>query len=72
MIVLPILLEIQEIRGAFTSFNFSFVNRKANFAAHYLAKVASVSSPDCVWLDQAPVMLAPSIQQDRSLADESI
>jgi hypothetical protein len=46
--------EIRELSRVFTSFDISFVNREGNEAAHRCAKLASRSSPRCVWSESFP------------------
>jgi hypothetical protein len=46
--------EIKELSRVFTSFDISFVNREGNEVAHWCAKLASRSSPRCVWSEYFP------------------
>lgn len=57
--VLPILMEIQELRKKFSSFRLDFVRCDANLAAHLLAKTVSPSFPGSTLLNQVLDFLVP-------------
>lgn len=46
--ILPVLMQIQELTMVFIDFDIIFVKREANLAAHLTAKFSSHSSPVCV------------------------
>ncbi|KAM0897217.1 hypothetical protein ACQ4PT_022674 [Festuca glaucescens] len=66
----PVLNEIQELMGYFSSFSFCHVKRKANLVAHVTAKQASPSQPMSSWLDEAPAFVNPCIQHDYAVIRE--
>jgi hypothetical protein len=66
----PILNHIEALSKEFISFDFRFVSRKANMAAHLTAKNMSSAMPECIWVSQVPAFLANCIQHDCANADE--
>jgi hypothetical protein len=60
----PILNHIEALSKKFISFDFRFASRKANMAAHLIAKNMSSAMPEGIWVSQVPAFLAKCIQHD--------
>ena len=70
VVIWPVLNEIQELMGSFSSLSFKYVSRKANLAAHVTTKHASPAQPMCSWHSQAPAYVIPCIQHDIAVIPE--
>jgi ribonuclease HI len=60
----PILVEIDELVNAFSSFCFVFARREANQAAHCCAKYASIQARSFSWDTEPPAFLVHSLEAD--------
>jgi hypothetical protein len=62
--------EIKVLGREFSCFQFSFVNREGNEAAHLCAKLCSESSPNCLWPEAFPVGLLGIAEVDWNPASD--
>lgn len=63
--VLGMLIEgILALRRSFLSISFCDCNREANVPAHYLARIASSSSPFIIWMEEVPLFVSPFMELD--------
>ena len=62
--IAPILSEVEDISSSFAFFEFCFVRRAANSAAHDCARYACVHDLETEWVDDPPEFISHSLRAD--------